>query len=51
MCENYSPYATNSSLPPGVNNGLNTSNALCTGCGFYAWGALNGLLPILEAQL
>lgn len=50
ICENYSPYSPSSSLPPGVNSGTNLTNARCTGWGFYAWGALNGLLAILEAQ-
>lgn len=50
QCENYSPYAPDSLLPPGVNNGVNASNTRCTGWGMYAWGALNGLIAILEAQ-
>ena len=31
ICENYSPYAPTSSLPPGVNNGNNLTNTRCTG--------------------
>ena len=50
VCENYSPYSPTSLLPPGVNNGANLTNTRCTGWGLYAWGALNGLLSILEVQ-
>ena len=50
ICENYSPYNPASSLPPGVNGGTNLTNARCTGWGFYAWGALNGVIALLEAQ-
>lgn len=49
VCENASPYPSNSSLAPGTNPPFNKSNAECTGWAFYTWGALNGLLSILEA--
>jgi hypothetical protein len=43
-------YAAGSPPVLWVSNGANASNAHCTGWGFYAWGALNGLIAILEAQ-
>merc|ERR1712039_1114758 len=46
ICENYSPYSPLSSLPPGDNQ----KNTECTGWQFYHWGALNGLLSVLELQ-
>ena len=50
VCENYSPYPAWSQLPPGTNGGLKKSNGECTGWEFYTWGALNGLLSLLEAE-
>lgn len=46
ICENYSPYAPDESLPPG--NGK--SNTECTGWQFHSWGALHGLVSLLEAE-
>ena len=49
VCENASPFAPGSALPPGTGTGgLNKSNGECTGWEFYTWGALGGLLEILE---
>jgi putative isomerase len=48
ICENYSPYAPNSTVSPGTNNG-GQRNDECTGWQFYHWGALNGLTTLLEA--
>jgi hypothetical protein len=50
VCENYSPFASNSTLPPGTQDGLPKSNSECTGWELYTWGALNGLPAILNAQ-
>ena len=49
ICENYSPFSPENARPPGVNNGVNTTNGECTGWQWYAWGALNGVLALLEA--
>jgi len=50
VCENYSPYAPFSHLSPGSQNGFNKTNLECSGWEFYTWGALNGLLSILERE-
>lgn len=50
VCENYSPFNPASHLSPGSQNGFNKSNLECTGWEFYHWGALNGLLSILERE-
>ena len=50
VCENYSPLAPGSGVAPGTVDGLPKSNMECTGWEFYHWGALGGLLQILEAQ-
>jgi hypothetical protein len=49
ICENYSPFHPDSKRNPGTNNG-GQSNDECTGWQFYTWGALNGLVTVLEAQ-
>ena len=50
VCENYSPYAPNSSLSPGTgSDGRPKSNGECTGWEFYTWGALGAVLQLLEA--
>jgi hypothetical protein len=45
ICENYSPYSPASEVRPGKHQ----RNDECTGWQFYHWGALNGLLVLLEA--
>ena len=47
-CENYSPYSPTSLLPAGTDGTRVKLNTECTGWEFYHWGALNGLLAILE---
>ena len=51
VCENYSPFAPNSTLSPGTGwDGLPKSNGECTGWEFYTWGALNGVVALLEEK-
>ena len=44
ICENYSPYSPQSIVAPGNDQ----RNKECTGWQFNLWGALNGLIALLE---
>eukprot|EP00927_Polykrikos_kofoidii_P024616 TRINITY_DN22354_c0_g1_i1.p1 TRINITY_DN22354_c0_g1~~TRINITY_DN22354_c0_g1_i1.p1 ORF type:complete len:896 (-),score=88.86 TRINITY_DN22354_c0_g1_i1:93-2780(-) len=47
ICENYSPYAPDSIIPPGLPG---KKNSECTGWAFHHWGALNGLIRLLQPR-